>query len=301
MKRKLRRFWEKNWPEIHCALRGGLPNFLWSPNPRDPSDNVPVFCYHIPDAESFRADLQHLRRNGYQTLAADQLLAHLNGTEPAPPKSVVLTFDDGPVEVYRIAFPLLKEHGFRAVAFIAPSFHDNVRDDMDQGRACTWNELVEMQASGVIEVQSHTLEHRLLRRWPEPAPICGVVNGRNIAPPTTMYSMREDFRLAKALIELRLGNKVRHLCFPCYDGTTEAIEAARSVGYESFWWGVLPRVPDNRPAANAAQQIVRVSEEFLRRLPGDGRVPLAPILAARYLHSFRRAQRWVRLGATADG
>ena len=297
MKHKLRRIWEKNWPEIHCDLRGGLPSFLWSPNPPSPSDDVPVFCYHIPDAESFRADLEHLRRNGYQTLIPDQLLAHLNGTEPAPPKAVVLTFDDGSVEVYRTAFPLLKEYGFRAVAFIAPSFHDGAPEGTDQGRACTWDELAEMHASGVIDVQSHTLEHRLMRRWPEPAPICGVVNGPHIAPPTTLYSMREDFRLAKALIESRLGNRVRHLCFPCYDGTTEAIEAARSVGYESFWWGVLPRVPDNRPAENAAHHIVRVSDEFLRRLPGDGRVSLVPILRARYGHSFRRLRNSLPVGA----
>lgn len=288
MKHKIRRIWEKNWPEIHCALRGGLPSFLWSTDPVAPSDDVPVFCYHIPDADSFRADLEHLRRNGYQTLVADQLLAHLNGTESAPPKSVVLTFDDGPVEVYRTAFPLLKAYGFRAVAFIAPSFHDCVPERVAQGRACTWDELAEMHASGVIDVQSHTLEHRLMHRWPEPAPICGVVNGPHIAPPTTEYSMREDFRLAKALIELRLGKTVRHLCFPCYDGTTEAVDAAMSVGYESFWWGVLPRVPYNRPGENAAHHIVRVSEEFLRRLPGDGRVSLGIILRARYRHSFGR-------------
>ena len=288
MIQKLRASWEKNWPEIHCALRRGLPQFLLSKSPRSPLQGIPVFCYHIPDAAGFEADLRYLRHNGYNTLTGDQLVSHLSGQQPAPPNSVVISFDDGSVEMYRTAFPLLQGYGFTAVAFIAPAFHENVPQGADHGRVCTWDELSEMHESGLVDVQSHTFEHRYLPRWPEPRELCGIVNGQAIALPDQSMSLSEDLARAKLTIENRLGKDVRHLCFPCYDGTAEAITAGKEVGYESFWWGVLPGVPDNRPGADAALKIVRVSGEFLRRLPGEGRVSLGSIVGARHLGNLRR-------------
>lgn len=300
MIRNLTRIWEKNWPGIHCALRGGMPDFILSLRPRIPTVGIPAFCYHVPDHDSFEKDLIYLKSNGYGTITADALVDHLNGIVPAPVNSVVLSFDDGSAEIYRVAFPLLKKYGFRAVAFVAPFFHDRVPRRMDHARACTWDELGEMHETGVIDVQSHTLEHRLLRRWPEPVPISGVINGPRIASRTTSRNFREDFELAKDLIESRLGKICKHLCFPCYDGTADAIEAGKSVGYVGFWWGTLPGVPDNRPGDNAADHIVRVGEEFLRRLPGEGRVSLTSILTARYQQSFRRLRDFILLRPSRD-
>jgi peptidoglycan/xylan/chitin deacetylase (PgdA/CDA1 family) len=285
---KLRNSWEKNWPEIHCAFSNGLPPFVLSSDPKPVSNGVPVFCYHVPDAKSFENDLCHLQRNGYHTLTADELLAYLNGTFEAPEKSVVLTFDDGPVDLYRVAFPLLQAYGFRGVAFVAPYFHDHAPIDVHESRACSWDELIEMNGSGVIDVQSHSYEHRRFPSWPEPAPLCGVTLGTNIAALPPERTLLEDLELARTTLEARLGKTVRHLGFPCYDGTPEAIAVGKDAGYEAFWWGTLPRVPVNRPARDAASRIVRVSGEFVRRLPGDGRLPLASILAARYQGSLAR-------------
>jgi len=63
----VRTIWEKNWPEVRAAVAGGLPTFIFSRRPPDLGLNVPVFCYHVVNADSFKADLDFLSRNGYVT------------------------------------------------------------------------------------------------------------------------------------------------------------------------------------------------------------------------------------------
>ena len=179
--------------------------------------------------------------------------------------------------------PLLQEYSMKAVAFIAPRFH---RDDKDvpsttRERLCTWGELLKMHDSGCIDIQSHSYEHRYIPRWPEPIQIFGedqaVID--QLRGPT--QSIAEDFRAAKKTIEDRLGNTIRHLAFVKYVGSKEAVEIGRECGYESFWWGYLPRHEGNR-LGQGANRIIRVDGWYLRRLPGLGRRPLGEILKEKY-------------------
>ena len=120
--------WEKNWPELHAALTGGLPGFIFSNRPAGLDSGVPVFCYHLVEAAAFEEDLLFLKHNGYVTIHADALLDHLLRRKPAPARSVVLTFDDGAQNLYETVFPLLKRYDVQAVAFIAPGLHEGGLD-----------------------------------------------------------------------------------------------------------------------------------------------------------------------------
>ena len=297
MIKNIRTSWEKNWPEIYCALRNGLPQFVLSPKPRLATGTVPVFCYHTPSAEVFSQDLRYLKRNGYHTLNADELLLNLRGETRPRGKAVVLTFDDGAHSLYHSTYPLLSKHGFKAVAFVAPYFHDHLQDPEAESRVCTWDELREMDASGVIDVQSHTYEHRYIPRWPEASPLCGVSAAPCIAATDTNRTLEQDFVLARERLEQELGKRVRHLGFPQYNGTPEAVRTALAVGYEGLWWGTLPGIPDNRIGADPTH-IVRISGEFVRRLPGDDRVSLASVLRARYGANLRR---WTGIHKASSG
>src|SRR5690606_9912496 len=116
---------------------------------------VPVFCYHVIQGETFEHDLMHLRDGGYVTIDADQLLDHLCQRKAAPSRSVVLSFDDGARNLYEVAFPLLRRFGMKAVAFVAPRFHDEAQSMATrEDRPCTWAEIEEMHASGLIDFQS---------------------------------------------------------------------------------------------------------------------------------------------------
>jgi peptidoglycan/xylan/chitin deacetylase (PgdA/CDA1 family) len=285
--------WRKNWPEVHCGLTGGLPSFLLAKNPRPYDPGVPVFCYHVVSPDIFRDDLAFLKRNDYTTLTADPLLDHLEERTAAPPKSVVLTFDDGHANLYDTVFPLLREYRCRAVVFVVPSLHREENEPGYDASAglCTWPQIQEMHASGLIDFQPHTNSHRYVPDWPRPLPLAGVdpelVEPRRPEP----AALNDDLRLSKEELERRLGKTTQHLAFPQYNGTDEAIHIARDIGYRGFWWGVLPGRPLNRPAASCtrgdpANHIVRVSGEFVRRLPGEGRVTLSRLLQARYGKRF---------------
>lgn len=289
MLRKLQNSWEKNWPEIRCAVTASLPDFVLARDPKPLGECVPVFCYHVVEGAAFEKDLVYLAKNGYDTIAADGLLAHLAGQACVAKPSVVLTFDDCSRNLFETAFPLLQKYGRHAVAFVAPHFHDLAGQAASRDlRPCTWDEMKVMSLSGLVDFQSHSLEHRYFPRWPEPVPLCGADTALNATvAPKASRTMEQDLRESKKILEERLGADVRHLAFPRYDGTDEAVRAGRTVGYEGFWWGVLPGRPTNRPG-DGPDRIVRISGEFLRRLPGPERRPLAEILRARYGLALRR-------------
>ncbi len=277
----LKNSWEKNWPDVRCAFSGGFPEFVFARNPAPLDEGVPVFCYHQVTAELFERDLQFLRDNGYRTANADDLLAHIRKESLLPANTVILTVDDGALTLYRVIYPLLRRYDQRAVAFIATCFHDDSADRMPAGaRPCTWPELREMHESGHVDIQSHTHEHRHIPRWPAPLELVGIDDAYAQSRRGIPSTIEEDLQRAKQLIEHRLGKSVRHLAWPRYDTTPEADRFARACGYEGLWRGALPRRRANRPG-DPADRMVRISGEFLRRLPGKGRVSLGDILRGR--------------------
>ncbi len=102
------------------------------------SDRVPslraprVLMYHYfgeaPGADpeqlfvseaAFAAQLRHLHRRGWRALTLDEYLAALDGV-PTPPRSYLLTIDDGHESAVRIAAPALKAAGVPSVLFVCP-------------------------------------------------------------------------------------------------------------------------------------------------------------------------------------
>ncbi len=71
----------------------------------------------VPE-RNFAAQLDHLRRRGWQALSLDGYLAALDG-EPAPRRSYLLTIDDGHESAARVA-PMLAAAGVPSVLFVCP-------------------------------------------------------------------------------------------------------------------------------------------------------------------------------------
>ena len=80
-----------------------------------------VLAYHgVPDKENYRRQLDYLQRE-YSIIALDDLLATIHEGLPLPPKSVLLTFDDGDHSLVTNALPLHREFDIPAVIFIITS------------------------------------------------------------------------------------------------------------------------------------------------------------------------------------
>lgn len=80
-------------------------------------------------------------------------------------KFVILTFDDGYLDNYTILFPLLKEYNFKAVIYPVSHLYYNSWDSERQIplekklSLMTWEQMREMEKSGLVEFGGHTKNH----------------------------------------------------------------------------------------------------------------------------------------------
>jgi hypothetical protein len=290
---RIRDAWRKNSPELIAWWNGSLPGFVTARRPAEPLDGVPVFCYHLVEHETFAADLEFLKRNGYSTLGAAELVGYLDGSLKIPPRSVMLTVDDGPRNFHDVAFPLLQKYGAKVVAFIAPGLHVEAEPVAATARPMTWPEIESIAQSGLVEFQSHTFESRYVPKWPMPAPLAGcrpdIENPRRRSP----LSIEQDLIDSRNAIVARLPDAtVEHLAFPMYQGSDAAVRTAQALGFKACYWGLVTGRPLNRPG-DSPFMISRLSDEFLRRLPGEGRASLLDLLRER-LHRVQTARAWRR-------
>jgi len=294
LRTSLQSAWQKNGPEIRGLFDGALPTFVWSPRPSDQLQGIPVFCYHLVDTDEFEADLQYLSANGYVTVLGSDLVRILAEQSKAPERTVALTFDDGPRNFFDVSFPLLVKYRSRATAFVAPALHAEARVEADiEDRPMTWQEIETIHRSGLVEFQSHTLESRFVPRWPEPVALCGcnptLERERRGAP----LPLLDDLVRSRQILESRLpGAVVNQLAFPAYLGTPETIDVARTAGIGACYWGLRSGRGLNRPG-DSPQYISRLSGEFLRRLPGTGRISLPELIEGR-LRRAAAAREWRR-------
>jgi peptidoglycan/xylan/chitin deacetylase (PgdA/CDA1 family) len=94
-----------------------------------------ILCYHglsledehewLPNLyitpQQFRSRLESLRDMGAHVLPLGQALTRLRA-HTLPPKSVVLTFDDGFYDFYRHAFPVLQEYGYPVTLYLTTHY-----------------------------------------------------------------------------------------------------------------------------------------------------------------------------------
>jgi len=286
--------WRKNAPEVLGVWNESLPKFVTARRPPADCGGVPVFAYHVVEAEDLEADLEFLRTNGYETLRAAELLDYIAGTWRPPRPAVVLTFDDGPRNLFDVVFPLLERYAAHALAFIAPGLHgEGGQDEDSEARPLSWREIKAMHSAGRLEFHSHTFESRFVPRWPAAAALAGCdpqIERSRRGPPRPLA---EDLALSRQAIEGRLPNaRVDQLAFPLYLGTEAAVRVALEAGFRACHWGLIAGRPVNRPG-DSPLFISRLSDEFVRRLPGTGRMTLRQLLENR-LHRIQRARAWRR-------
>ena len=81
----------------------------------------------------FSSHLDHLRKH-YNVLSASEFLSYKSESRPFPPRSVLLTFDDGYSDNCTEALPRLEAHGLQAIFYVTTSL-------LDSDRESWWDEL----------------------------------------------------------------------------------------------------------------------------------------------------------------
>lgn len=168
-----------------------------------PKSNVPILIYHHTPPD-FSNQLTSLRAKGYITITMDNLSDHLRYGRPLPAKPVILTFDDG-FSNQKQAFNLLKAHQAKATFYIITSGevsrwcigagrrHDQVAPCGDA--YLNWEEIIELDRSGLIEIAAHSVDHRAL---------------------TSLPAEKQKFQIdeSKKVLEAKLGHPIDHFAYP---------------------------------------------------------------------------------------
>lgn len=144
---------------------------------RSQSVELVVLMYHSVNSKEGRAgdfvitpaalrqDLEYLKQQGYTGITVSELIAFVHEGAPLPPKPIMLTFDDGYYNNYLHAFPLLKEYGQKAVISIIGAETDKysqLEENNQNYSHLTWEQIKEMQQSGLVEFQNHSYNlHKL--------------------------------------------------------------------------------------------------------------------------------------------
>jgi len=165
---------------------------------------VPILMYHeiankdnlwCVKPEEFKKQMAFLKENCFIAITPDDLYEHIKNNKEIPPKSVILTFDDGRRGVYDCAFPLLEELGFKAVLYIVADWADGgkVHDEERYSEFLSWDQIKEL--ANYFEIGCHGKSHRNLARLEED-------------------ELKKEIFDSKKEIEDRLVKKVCHFSYP---------------------------------------------------------------------------------------
>jgi peptidoglycan/xylan/chitin deacetylase (PgdA/CDA1 family) len=187
-----------------------------------PSIHVPILMYHYirenPESRDrlgfnlsvtpadFSSQMAFLAAHGFHPIDMRDLRDYLLGRHTLPARPVIITLDDGYRDLYSAAYPVLKQHHFKAVAYIISGF-------VGGPETVTREQVLEMEANR-IEIASHTVSH----------------------PDLTKLSAEELHRQlqdSKLAIEALLGHPVLDFCYPAGQVNPTVLQAVQAAGYET--------------------------------------------------------------------
>jgi len=197
-----------------------------------------------------------LRAHGYHVISLEQLIDARQGRSKLPQNPVLLTFDDGLRSVYTKVFPLLQAYQYHAVVAVVGAWADLpengavdygyrpfARDDF-----ATWDQLREMQNSGLVEIASHSYDlHHGIAANPQGNSIPAAVAdswdaSQKHYESSEEYAARIRADLSRSSEEIRekLGRAPRAIMWPYGAYTQVSQQIAESLGMISSFTLGLP-------------------------------------------------------------
>lgn len=167
-----------------------------------------------------------LREHGFRPVGVDDVVAAYEGRGELPAKAVLLTFDDGLESFYTRVYPLLKVFDYPAVVSIVTSWTESGKAVDYAGRTrdsdnfLNWDQLREMQASGLVEVASHSHDlHKGIRGNPQhnmqPAATTRLFDGGEYETAAAYLArIRRDLEQSVEAIRSHLGRSPRVMTWP---------------------------------------------------------------------------------------
>ncbi len=187
---------------------------------------VPILMYHYvseppPNADIYRVDLSvspdsfrqqmnYLKENGYTPIDFYELSTAIVAHTELPEKPVLLTFDDGYLDNYTEAYPILQEHGFKGNFFVVTEFVDLGREGY-----MTWEMIEEMARNGQ-RIESHSRTHPDLSTKSRDSLIWEILGSQET-------------------LAAHIGYRPRYFCYPGGTYNAETIQVLQELDF----WGAV--------------------------------------------------------------
>jgi peptidoglycan/xylan/chitin deacetylase (PgdA/CDA1 family) len=200
---------------------------IHAPSAADEGAGVPILVYHrfgaaVVDSMTittsvFESQMEWLKAHDYKVIPLGTLIDHLTGqAPPPPPRSVVITADDGHRSVYSDMLPAVKRHRIPVTLFVYPSAISNA------SYAMTWEQLKELHQTGLFSIQSHSFWHPNFKK-----------EKARLSPDAYGKLVDSQLQNSRNVLEKRFGDKVDLLAWP-FGIFDEALEKdAARVGYRA--------------------------------------------------------------------
>ncbi|CAN5904197.1 polysaccharide deacetylase family protein [soil metagenome] len=180
------------------------------PFPKRPAHKA-AFC----DIERFEAQMAWLRLLRYNVISLDEAWRGLFDGAPLPPRSVVLTFDDGYENFARWAWPVLQRNHFPATLFAVAGQLGGNAGWLDKGFApapLLDAAALRRLADEGVSIGSHSMSHPRLTSLSD-------------------AQARQELRASMEVLEDALGRAVPDFCYPYGDHDERVRDLTRAAGY----------------------------------------------------------------------
>ena len=235
------------------------------------ASGVPIICYHDVGGtvsndytitkENLKNHLAYLKANGYHPISLQQYMAFTKEGASLPDKPVMLTFDDGYISFYNDVFPLLKEYNYPAMLAIVGSWLEYSPPDV--GKTVNWQQLREMDASGLVTMASHSFRSHhwttINSQDDRGEMLSSRIYSNGHYETTEEFKLRvnDDLKQSQQEFEKELGHKVLAVVWPYGEYNLIDIEIAQSVGIEStFGLGGGINLTGNKGLVEARRGII---------------------------------------------
>ena len=215
---------------------------------------------------NFQQQMECLRSSKYQViiLGAESLTTEA--------QKIILTFDDGEMNNYEHALPILRKYGFPAYFFI-------IAKRVGNKGYLGWEELTEMHRAGMV-IGSHGFSHEILTS------LLGT-------------QIEEELRASKKYLERNLGIEVDTLSVPRGFCDDNVIQMAYDAGYKRIFISDRPRQLQSDCYSRVAVKTHWTLARFKQAL--DGSMPFNEMVAGIGKSATKRilgerAYDWIRKG-----
>lgn len=209
---------------------------------------LPIFMYHhiVEDGgetgtdaitvSQLREELTALKNLGFTAVTTQEVVEFAQGEGSLPKKPVCITFDDGYLSNYELAYPILKELDMKATIFVIGATMGSKEHYKDTEFTITPHfgeeEMTEMLESGLVCFQSHTYDLHQWRPFESGDEIrTNVLPLEQDTEESYAAVLTEDVLSSRAQLENITGQSVSALAYPGGKYTEQSEQILHELGF----------------------------------------------------------------------